>query len=247
MIKQKAYIVEDEKHNRDMLINLINEQFSDRIEIAGSSASILESTRFLLNVSVDILFLDIELSDGRVFDLLNRIDYKKYKLIFITGYAEHAIKAIKYAAVDYLLKPVNTKELILAINKILGDNIQYNPILEDFLHRKQFDVTEYLIINSAHAVEKILFEEILFLKADGVYTQIIHVNKNTISSKPIGIYEDVLPLDQFIRCHKSFIVNKTSIKTISKRRGLDLTLYNGDSIPVAVRKRDEFMRWYNEK
>src|SRR5688572_17352136 len=115
MTKLKAFIIEDEKHNRDSLKSLLHEHFNNIIEIVGMSDSILESANFLNNHHADILFLDIELADGQVFDLLNRIEYKKYKLIFITGYSEHAIKAIKFSAVDYLLKPIIPEELIAAV------------------------------------------------------------------------------------------------------------------------------------
>jgi two-component system LytT family response regulator len=246
MIKLNAFIVEDEKHNRDFLKSLLHEHFNSTIEVIGSSDSILESATFLNNHHADILFLDIELADGQVFDLLNRIDYKKYKLIFITGYSEHAIKAIKFSAVDYLLKPIIPEELIAAVNKVSITNAHDNPILNDLISRRQFDLADYLIINTLNAVEKIAIDKISYLEADGVYTIIYHENKKTISSKPIGIYEDVLPAHIFNRCHKSYIINKFYIKRIGKGRGLELTLLDGSSIPVAVRKKEEFNQWFKE-
>ncbi len=118
--------MEDEKHNRDSLMSLLDEHFSREIEVVGASGSVLESASFLHHHHADILFLDIELADGQVFDLLNSIDYKKYKLIFITGYSEHAIRAIRFSAVDYLLKPIIPKEFITAVNKaIIPKTIRY--------------------------------------------------------------------------------------------------------------------------
>ena len=244
MNRQKVFIVEDEINNRDLLISLLKENFNEFIEIVGASGSIAASESFLTQHKVDILFLDIELSDGQVFELLNKVDYSKYKLVFVTGYSEHAIKAIKYAAIDYLLKPVNTMELISAMNKVLKEQADFNPILDDFVNRKQFDISEYIIINSSNLVEKIHVDQILYLKADGIYTEIFHNSKSTLSSKPIGIYEDVLPENLFMRCHKSYIVNRHFIKKIDKGRGLFLTLLNDDELPVAVRKKEEFLHWY---
>lgn len=246
MNKLKAYIVEDEKHNRDSLTDLLDKHFKNEIEVVGSSGSVLESAGFLQYHMADILFLDIELSDGQVFDLLNAIDYKKYKLIFITGYSEHAIKAIRFSAVDYLLKPIILKEFLTAVNKVITSNPEDNPVLNDLISRKQFNLAEYLIINNQQALEKITIDNIKYLKADGTYTEIYHEDKKTISSKPIGVYEDVLPEKLFNRCHKSYIVNKNYIKRIGKGRSLLLTLYDGTELPVAVRKKEEFSLWFRE-
>ncbi len=244
MDKLKAFIVEDEKHNRDSLTDLLDVHFKNEIEVVGSTGSILESAAFLQHHHADILFLDIELSDGQVFDLLNAIDYKKYKLIFITGYSEHAIKAIRFAAVDYLLKPIIPKEFIEAVHKVSMRITENNPILNDLINRKQFNLNEYLIINNQQAIEKITINNIKYLKADGTYTEIYYEDKKTISSKPIGVYEDVLPQNLFNRCHKSYIVNKHFIKRIGKGRSLQLTLYDGTELPVAVRKKEEFSQWF---
>lgn len=246
MNKLKAFIVEDEKHNRDSLMDLLEVHFKNEVAVVGSTGSILESLTFLQHRHTDILFLDIELSDGQVFDLLNSIDYKKYKLIFITGYSEHAIKAIRFAAVDYLLKPIIQKEFIEAVNKVIKHKTENNPVLNDLISRKQFNLAEYLIINNQQALEKISINNIKYLKADGTYTEIYHEDKKTISSKPIGVYEDVLPEKLFNRCHKSYIVNKNYIKRIGKGRSLQLTLYDGTELPVAVRKKEEFSIWFRE-
>jgi len=240
----KAYIVEDEKHNRDSLIDLLHKHFKNRIDVVGASASVLEAVEFLHTHPADILFLDIELADGQVFDLLHAIDYKQYKLIFITGYAEHAIRAIRFSAVDYLLKPIIPAELVDAVNKVQIRTVEDNPILNDLVSRKQFELSEYLLVNNQQAIEKIMIDTISYLKADGTYTEIYHGAKKTVSSKPIAVYEDILPGSLFTRCHKSFIVNKHSIRRIGKGRNLQLTLHDGTEIPVAVRKKEEFNHWF---
>jgi len=240
----KAYIVEDEKHNREYIIGLINQYFNTKIEVIGSSDSVLESVEFIKNSQVNLLFLDIELSDGQVFELLKQIDFKKYKLIFITGYSEHAIKAIKFSAVDYLLKPIVTTEFIDAVNKAISTEEKDFAVLENFINLNKFELDNYLIINNRHSIEKIPFDSISHLEADGIYTVIYHDGKKTISSKPLGIYEDILPNKLFNRCHKSFIINRFFIKKIDKGRGLDIQLTEGTQIPVSVRKKEEFSAWF---
>ena len=244
MSKLKAFIVEDEKHNREYLQSLLVENFREKIDVCGSSGSVMETLEFLKIMRVDILFLDIELADGQVFDLLKNIDYHQYRLIFITGYSEHAIKAIRFSAVDYLLKPIVTNELIEAVNKVLKGHAQNNPVLNDMISRKQFDMADYLVINNQHVIEKIAIDKISHLEADGVYTIIYHEQQKTISSKPLGVYEDVLSAELFHRCHKSFMVNKHFIRRVAKGRGPEITLHNGMVLPVAVRKKEEFSHWF---
>jgi two-component system LytT family response regulator len=244
MKRLKAFIVEDEKHNREYLTGLIHENFKNSIELVGSAPSSLESIEFLQKNKVDLLFLDIELSDGQVFDLLKRIDFKSYKLIFITGYSEHAIKAFKFSAIDYLLKPIVTDEFVEAVNKAISDSEHDYTVLENYINLNKFELDNYLIINNRQSIEKIPFEKIAYLEADGIYTLIYHDNKKTTSSKPLGVYEDVLPNKLFNRCHKSFIVNKHYIKKIEKGRGLDIHLLDGRQVPVSVRKKEEFSIWF---
>ena len=243
-MKQKAYIVEDELNNRDLLIDLINENFSNSIEIIGSSDSVKETELFISNNHVDLLFLDIEVSDGIIFELLNTIDYIKYKLIFITGYSQYAIKAIKYAAVDYLLKPIDTNEFVTAVNKVLVDRIQKNPVLEDLIRRKKFDIAEYILIHNGEINEKIFMVDIIYIESDGFGSKVYHGGNVTNSSKPIGIFEDILPEELFFRCHKSLIINRNYIKQVDKGRNLSLTLRNNVELQVSVRKKEEFLEWF---
>ena len=243
-MRQKAYIVEDELNNRDLLINLINENFSNSIEIIGSSDSVRETEVFIANNQVDLLFLDIEVSDGIIFELLNTIDYIKYKLIFITGYSQYAIRAIKYAAVDYLLKPIDTNEFVAAVNKVLVDRIQKNPVLEDLIKRKKFDIAEYILIHNGEINEKILMVDIIYIESDGFGSKVYHRRNVTNSSKPIGIFEDILPEELFFRCHKSLIINRNYIKQVDKGRNLSLTLRNNVELQVSVRKKEEFLEWF---
>jgi two-component system, LytTR family, response regulator len=243
-----AFIIEDEKHNRDSLINLLSIHCSATVAVAGSAPSISEAIAFLQHHEVDILFLDIELSDGQVFDLFNYIDYEKYRLIFTTGYSEHAIRAIRFSATDYLLKPIVINELTDAVYKAMKREAhETNPILSDFIKRKQFELGDYLIVNNLHAVEHIPLNSISRLKADGVYTVIFHGKEKTISSKSLGVYEDILPVREFNRCHKSYIVNRTFVRRVIKGRGLELVLEDGTEIPVSIRKKEAFTNWFRQK
>ncbi len=116
--------------------------------------------------------------------------------------------------------------------------------MNDLINRRQFNLAEYILINNQQATEKIGLDKISYLKADGTYTEIYHENKKTISSKPIAVYEDVLPENIFNRCHKSFIVNRYYIQRMGKGRSVQLVLHDGTELPVAVRKKEEFKLWF---
>lgn len=246
MEKLRAFIVEDEEHNREYLASILNENFSREIEICGSSGLVEECIDFIRSNKIDVLFLDIELEDGQVFDILQNIEYHKYKLIFITGYSEHAIRAIKFSAIDYLLKPIDTDELIAAVHRVMDGAAPDDPILHDMISRKQFNIDNYLVINNRQSIERIALEDISHLEADGAYTVIHHKGAKTISSKAIGIYEDVLPGEQFSRCHKSYIVNRSYIARIGRGRVLEVILRDKTVLKVASRKKDEFNLWFKQ-
>jgi two-component system LytT family response regulator len=101
----------------------------------------------------------------------------------------------------------------------------------------------FLLIHSRNSVEKIAIETISYIAARGVYSIIYYEGNKLVSSKPIGVYEGILPMELFIRCHHSYIVNKVVIKSIKKCRGLLLRLVNDDEIPVSVRRRHQFLSW----
>lgn len=246
MAKLKAFIVEDEEHNREYLISILNENFRDEIEICGASGLVDECISFIKSNKIDVLFLDIELEDGQVFDILQNIEYYKYKLIFITGYSEHAIRAIKFSALDYLLKPIDTDELVAAVRHVMHGTASDDPILRDMISRKQFNLDNYLVINNRQSIERIALEDISHLEADGAYTVIHHKSGRTISSKAIGIYEDILPGEQFSRCHKSYIVNRKYIARIGRGRVLEVVLRDKTVLKVASRKKDEFNLWFKQ-
>lgn len=246
MAKLRAFIVEDEEHNREYLTSMLNENFRDKIEICGASGLVVECINFIKANRIDVLFLDIELEDGQVFDILQNIEYHKYKLIFITGYSEHAIRAIKFSAVDYLLKPIDTDELIAAVHRVMHSTAPDDPILRDMISRKQFSLDNYLVINNRQSFERIALDDISHLEADGAYTVIHHKGAKTISSKAIGIYEDILPGEQFSRCHKSYIVNRGYIARIGRGRVLEVIMRDKTILRVASRKKDEFNLWFRQ-
>lgn len=242
--KLRAFIVEDELHNRELLEAMLIEYCKNEVDVVGYSGSILDALQKLQVIKADVLFVDIELDDGSVFELLHNVEYKNFKIIFVTGYAEHAIRAIKFRAMDYLLKPLSAIELKEAVSKVYEIKRDESNLAENLSGNHTLHLSDYLLVHGLSSIEKISYEHISYLQADGIYTIIHHEGKKTISSKNIGSYELILPDRIFNRCHKSFIVNKYHIQKIIKGRGLKIITMNKIQLPVAIRKKEEFLLWY---
>jgi two-component system LytT family response regulator len=181
------------------------------------------------------LLLDISLPDDSGFDILAKFPDRSLKVIFLTAYQEHAIKAIKYGALDYLLKPIVEDEFKVAINKAL-------PITKD-----QFDlahngfkngVHNRLVLRSQNYIQIVAVNDIIYCKSDSGYTNFFLADgRNVLTSKYIKEYEEVLPAKKFIRPHQSYIVNLDFIDRYHKEGYL--LLKNNIKIPVSVRRKED--------
>ena len=131
----KAIIVDDELHAQNAIETILKSQFSE-IEIAGKADTVKSAIELIKSKEPELLFLDIDLPDGKGFDILKQLDYKSYKVIFITAYQEYAVQAIKFSAFDYILKPLNPVELINSVKNALGEcsDEQYKLKLDAFLN-----------------------------------------------------------------------------------------------------------------
>ena len=195
----------------------------------------------------DLVFLDIEMPYGNAFDLLDKIKPIHFEVIFITAFNNYAIKAFKYAAIDYLLKPVNITELQTAVEKVsrrMEDkkvNAKINILLS---HVKEINGGPSKI--GLATTDGIRFEDlsnILYLKAEGNYTY-VHIKGGVVEtvSKSLKDFEDILPDTTFCRVHHSFIVSMNHIKKYFRGRGGYVEMVDGSNIEIAARKRDEFLR-----
>ena len=225
--KIKAVIVEDEPNNLKLLVKLLD-LYCDEVEVTGTAQSIKEGLSVLNKQHPDILFLDIELPDGKGFDLLHQVPHRNFEVIFTTGYDEHAIKAIKYAAFDYLLKPLSIESLQNVVRKYKEERADSKtPIYRIFVT----DNEHYRMIDSMN---------IFFIEAKDNYT-FVHLNDNKIlTSSPLKKYEENLP-EFFFRTHKSYLVNVKHVQSVSRGTGGEVVLSNNKSIPVAVRRKAELM------
>ncbi|MCB9225067.1 MAG: LytTR family DNA-binding domain-containing protein [Crocinitomicaceae bacterium] len=233
---EKAVVVEDELHVRNGIISMIQE-YCPEIEVVASAGTVQQGYEKIAEFQPDIVFLDVNLPDGSGFDLLEKIVRNNLKVIFITAYSEHALKAIKHSAIDYLLKPLIPEELIEAVNKATRFILQEKTI--DKLNA-QDDTSDKgrekkIIIKTQTESFYLNVDQIVYFKADGNYSEVItSSNKPILVAKTLKFYEDVMQGYGFLRVHQSYLVNSNHILGLN---GNKLQLKNGNIIEISRRKR----------
>ena len=236
-----AVIVEDMKDALELLKRDLENEHHD-IEIIGTAQSVVEAAKILRKQEPDILFLDIMLGDGTGFDILEIFPDLNSKIIFVTASDEYAIKAFKFAAIDYVLKPYTQSDLTNAIEKAKH---QIQPpkerleILKDTLiapERKPDKI-------SLHTLDKIIIvnlEDIVRCESDSNNTMFfLNDGKKVFVTKTLKYFSDMLKPYGFLRVHQSHLVNLQCISAFIKTDGGYLMLKNGENVPVSVRKKAE--------
>ncbi len=239
----RVLIVEDEIDARKVLIYFTKQLFPE-IVIVGEAASIVQAKQLIISQKPDLVLLDVRLEDGNAIDLLKQLKTIDFQIIFTTAYADYAIKAIKFDAIDYLLKPINPDELKAAILKAQK---QYEQQLElsKLKHEQATDNNTTIAIKTAEQTYITPVTDIIRLEADGSYTSIITIKNTILASKNLKFYERILSEKCFIRTHQSHLVNKRYITGISKDGFLQLS--NQESVPISFRKKSSVRNWLKKK
>ena len=235
----KAIIVEDKEYIRKGLMNLISSIDAD-IDIIGECESVQDAVIVTKACKPELVFLDINLSDGTAFDFLDQLESIDFKIIFITAYEEYALRALKIGAVDYLLKPVDVDELKAALQKVekLTAADQKNNIAK----AKQVFNNEgnHIILSFHDSYQVINLDELIYCESDKGYTTFYCVDgKKHLVSKTLKDFEDRLLEAKFQRPHQSFMINMKFVDKYDKSG--TIYLKNGTKIPVSSRKKETFL------
>jgi len=242
----RTIIVDDEIDSIRVLTRLL-EDYCSGVGIVGTASGVETALPLIRSTKPDLLLLDIEMAHGNAFDLLNQLLPFSFKVIFVTAFDDYAIRAFKYSAVDYLLKPVDLDDLRDAINRV-----ESIPNQDTVLQQMQ---TLLENVGTAHIPQKkmaiptitgltfISLQDIVRFEARGSYTCIyLDGEEPVIATRTISEYEDLLPSSVFFRIHNSHIINLTRIAKYHKGRGGTVEMEDGTMIEVASRRRDEFLR-----
>lgn len=240
----KIIVIDDEKNVRTVIKKLLS-LVSSNYAIVGEAASVAEGKEIIAKENPDLVLLDIELEDGTGFEMLNQIDNINFKVIFITAFNEYAIKAFKFNALDYILKPINPEELKNAIDKAktsISTGKELKLLLENFESNKKSEF-QNLVVKTTQQTYFIPIEDILYFQSDGSYSKIVTEKKTILASKNLKHFQDLVPEDLFIRTHQSYLVNKNHITGL---KGNVLILNNELEIPISVRRKADIKAALNK-
>lgn len=248
MSKLTTILVEDQPIALEMLQNDITRNHKE-LDLIGTAKSVVEASKLLRKQEPDILFLDIMLGDGTGFDILEIHPNLTSKIIFITASDEFAIKAFKFAAIDYVLKPYSDDDLANAIekakNQIQPDKEQLS-VLQQSINQPNKRPKKI----SLHTSDKIVIADldtIIHCKSDNNYTEFYMQNgQKIVVSKTLKYFADILKEYQFLRVHQSHLVNLQFVKEFIKSDGGYIILTNKKTIPVSVRKKAEVIEVLNK-
>lgn len=240
----QCLIIDDDPFIRDLLIDKLNQYFPE-INILKTANNGQEGLVLIKRLQPDLVFLDVEMTDMTGFELLSKLETIDFKVIFITSYKHYAIKAIRFNALDYLLKPFDLEELKNAVKRFKTYRNQNNvPMaLKNLRSKNSSDQT--LILNTQQGELHLALNDIILIEGDRNYSYVhLTQNKKELVSKTLSHLEELLEDKGFFRCHKSYLINKSHLA--SNRHSLSVVLSNGQNIPISRRKKEAFKNWLND-
>jgi len=238
-----AVLIDDEKHNLDNLQELLR-LYCPQVTVLDMALNANDGKSLILKHRPQIVFLDIQMPGQSGFDLLQDISNYGFEVIFVTAHDQYAIQAMRFAAVDYLLKPIDIKELQSAVERatsqlrLKAQNQQLENLIE-LLKSQQNKEEQRIALNTLKETRFIKTNEIVRCESSNNYTTFFLAdNESLLVCKPIYEYEEILKDYGFIRCHQSHLVNKKFIKSWKKEQGDYLLLNNGVEVPISRNKKD---------
>lgn len=232
----RIIIVEDQIAIRKDIESFLQQQHD--FIVIGICGSVYEASVLINTTKPDLLLLDIELPDGTGFDILEKIPAGT-KVIFLTAHQEYAIKAIRYGAIDYLLKPLDENELNRALQRVVSAQplIQEQIAITLHSYRKK-KLQDYIALRSQQFVQIVKLSDISYLHGDnGLTTVFLDGGKKVFTTKSLKDYEELLYSSSFLRTHQSYLVNELYIDRYHPKESL-MYLKDGTQIPVSSRKRE---------
>ena len=237
----RALIIDDEE-NAQVILKSMLATHCPKLNVVGIADSVATGLKAIEQLKPDVVFLDIELNAGSGFEILEKTGTIDFKIIFTTAFNQYALKAIKHAALDYLLKPIDIDELIAAVAKLehkrKDSGLEGIQALLAIIKSKQ---PRKISLSSAEEVLYIAISDIIRCEADGGYTHFHLLNNKKITiPKTLGEYEELLYPDGFIRVHHSHLVNLAHVQKFLKPQDV-LLMSDGTSVSVASRKKTEVL------
>ena len=243
----RTLIIDDEKNVRLRIKDMIIENFP-QITVVGEAEGVYSGLKAIEQLNPELVLLDVQMDDGNAFDLLKKSKPISFKIIFITAHQEYALKAIKFSALDYLLKPVSVEDLRIAFEKVENQIITELKLqlsaLNGNLHSAK-DKT--IVLRTSEKIYLLKVDNIIRCEADRSYTYFfVNEQKKHIVSHPLKEYEDILSDYGFIRTHKSHLINIAYIESFDKGVGGYIKMKDKTEIPVSRRKKNELLDHFSK-
>jgi len=249
MEKIKTLLIDDEQDSREVLMELLKD-FSNEIEIIGEAWNVDEAFREINEKMPQLVFLDIQMPRANGFALLKKFEQIPFEVVFVTSFDEYAINAIKFSALDYLLKPVEPEDLATAVKKAINSiRMKYNngPQVINLLHSLEGDVKDRKIaLHSGDKVKLLSENQILYIEGDARYSHVfMNTGENYTTPKFLKDFEEYFG-SGFVRISKSYLINIRQIKEYSKGEPCVIEMIDGKTFEVSRRKKGEVLERLKE-
>jgi two-component system LytT family response regulator len=239
----KVLVIDNEVNVRESFVDLIIKN-CPQIDAVTQANGVKTGIEAIQKHQPDLVFLDVEMDDGTGMDLMAQLRSFDFQLVFITAFNKYAIDAFKFSAIDFLLKPVNSNELIRSVDRAQKnikskDLAQQITILQESLQTIK-SIDKKIVLNDSESIHFIKISEIVRCEADGAYTKFIFSQrKEILVSSTLKEYEEMLVPYGFSRVHNSHIINLNKIIRFDRKDGGFLVMENNDNVPISKRKKDE--------
>lgn len=244
----RAVLVDDEQDSLDVL-EILLQKHCPGVDITATFTDPKKAVKSIKTLQPDLLLLDVEMPGTNGFELLQQLKDYKGGVIFVTAHTQYAVKAFKFSAIDYLLKPVDKTELKQAIQRFQNSNNNspdfsaLNELRENIKQLSQ-QTLKKISISSLDGIELVPLDDILYLEAERNYTHIERISgKHILASKSLKEFEAILPEGQFMRIHSSYIVNLQHIVKYNRQEGGFAVLSNNKQLGLGRVYKDDFVRY----
>ncbi|RZL45155.1 MAG: response regulator transcription factor [Pedobacter sp.] len=245
----RTLIIEDEPAVRKEIEWLVNQE--KEFNLLGTASNVHDALILIKATNPELVLMDIQLTDGTAFDILNSLSEISFNIIFITAYNHFAIKAIKYGALDYLLKPLDETELKEALHRLSKERKNASQLNEQLAVVKKSvadnedDLDRRIVLHTQEFLQVLQLNEIMYCQSDGGYTNFfLSEGRKLIISKPLKYYDELLPEKWFLRPHQSYLVNVLYVDKFLKVG--TIVMKDKTEIPVASRRKEYIVQHINE-
>jgi two-component system LytT family response regulator len=243
--KLKTVVIDDEPDAVGFITSIIGE-FCPELEVAGTANNITTGVKEITRVKPDLVFLDVEMPAGTGFDLLEQFPEKEFEVVFITAFNHYAIKAIKFSAVDYILKPININDFIEAVKKVVlkrkERSTSGSDALKALMDNLRTSPPSRLAIPTSDGMEYLNPRDVIRIESDRSYSWFfIAGNRKVLVSRHLKEFQDLLGDRNFFRPHNSHLINLKYVKKFIRKDGGYIEMQDGSNIPISRGRKDIFL------